>query len=322
MSNGSGGGTVNVNFPSKMRVEAPDLEARLNELLRASAAIHNAVEHGFEETTEALNVLRTLPKLVQELQKELVAQFADAAQLEMATRMAIHGATILSLEQKMDSARTYQKQLGEKLEEDTAKQKKVYEALFEDIKKDCEQYIRLIDSHAFDLLDRIFVGIENQLRTLLVRTWNTPREHLLTTMNGRQLSLDEGLDHLDGPVKHFLGEREKFHATLDRLVRRERGDGAYDLPVVMAEVEEIATGAKSLHVIPAIGPGLRLSSSLAAAVQRVVGGEVAGAARAGLDLGDAAMIAEELKAAGVPQAGISQLLADNVEWMQAGEVRR
>lgn len=318
MSNGS----VQVTFPSKMEVYAPGLQGRLDELLKEAKALSWMVEAGFKDTSESLRVLRQLPVLVEAFQKEMAAQFANIAEQEMETRIVVRSANILAAQQKIETTREYQAQLASKLGEDVKELSERYMKLLVQVKTECEEYVRGLDSHVFDVVDRIFPEFEEQLRSVYGRAGEKIRRHLVTTADARQVGLDEGLASLEGPLNRFLEQRRAFRA-LDYIGGNTVTEGWYELPLVVIEIEDIDTGATTLQVL--LHPSQRsegaMSETLGTAIRGAVSRGVARAERDRLAPEDVAMVVRALVEARVPESGARRLEEEQVGWIRGEEVR-
>lgn len=238
------------SLPSEITVRNPDMDHKIAALTKAFETLTKLLEKSFTEIAESLRTLRRLPEIVEKIQETVVTQVDRLFQQQMEAQVLARYANLQVARKRLESVNTLEQDKMGQLKSDTARVSERYAKLLEQVARDCESNIRRIDSHAFDIVDRIYpkevqqkFSFESEPALRLIG------EHAGESAVARTVQLDHALEDVTAAVRHFTRARETFKADFAQFASPELVAGAYIFNVILAESTDVATGQTETHYL-------------------------------------------------------------------------
>lgn len=261
---------VNVKFPSKIEVDAPELDNKIGAMALAFQGLSDHLKRGFGDIGEKLEILSKMPKMLENVQKEMVQQFSNLFEQHIQSLLLARRANVTAIQKKKASMERYASEKRDQLNADNDRVSERYSKLLENVSADCQVQIRQLDSHALDLVEQVYPRqIRDRFSFDSTPAVNALVAHTIETEQARATCLDEGLQRAETAVESFVERRRQFYNDLDvGLSFDDALLGWYELPMTIVEITNKETGERSWVPVNAaeregaeIGTAMRLASS-------------------------------------------------------------
>jgi len=239
----SDNGTINVKFPDKMRVTSPEIDS----ILKASERISNWLHEDLKNIIEPLVVLQYVPDLIKEVNETVVVQFTNLVQSQVESDVINRQANIRVLNKKIISSEKHIEQKEENLDKTVERINTRYSDLAEQVNKEHEVFLKKLDSHAYDIIEKIYPHqVQERFSYDSLPGANFLADHAFVTVIDRNSCLDTGMKNAQREVLDFLESRQLFRDNLKRFNCDEIEEGKYELPYCFIEMENRNTGETKL----------------------------------------------------------------------------
>ncbi len=236
--------TLKVQFPDKMNVTSPEIDS----IKKTSEHISNWLHNDLKTIIEPLVVLQYVPDLIKMVNETVVVQFTNLVQGQVESDVINRQANIKVLNRKIISSEKHIEQKEENLDKTVDRINTRYADLADQVNKEHEVYLRKLDSHAYDIIDKIYPQqVQERFSYDSLPGTNFLADHAFITVIDRNICLNKGMLNAQNEVSNFKETRELFHDELERFHCTELKEGTYELPFCFIELENRHTGEIKLE---------------------------------------------------------------------------
>lgn len=143
---------IKVDFPSKMKIESPELDA----VKKSTETISNILTKHIQEIIKPLQVLFDLPELIKNLRETITENFNNLFTSNIESDVLNRQAIIKVTESKTGFIKTYIEKKQRLASEAVEVIKKDYEGYFDELANDQKNFLNQIDSHAYEILEKVY----------------------------------------------------------------------------------------------------------------------------------------------------------------------
>jgi len=236
---------VQVNFPSKMKVESPEI----NSIARTAERISNWLHYDFKQIIQPLQVLPSIPRILEDLKERLINQFRSHFSGQVAIQMKAREANIRVAERK---ARLIEDHLEKKKHQFEDSRKRVlgrYEKLSNRIAEEHSSFLKQLDGHVFEITDNIYPNqIQDKFSFISVPFWQELAKHTSESAIARSSCLFEGYNEANEVVEKFIDKRKECYQKASSLSTEKVEEGKHEIPFWFAVIEDSETGEKETKI--------------------------------------------------------------------------
>lgn len=240
---------IEVRLPDKLKVEAPKTDAAIDALTAAFSGLSRMLEAGFSEISASLRSLRRLPEMLTAFQERVTEQFTNLFQYHVESQLHARQANIVATRKVQNTIHSsYQDKLGQ-LPEDRHRIEERYRKLLESVASECERHIERLDSHALDILGKVYPEqVQARFSCESMPTFDLLAGHADVAANARALCLDDGIAAIEQAVSAYIGQRKRLIEHLHELGAGEGpAPGWCETVIVFTELEDTGDGARELR---------------------------------------------------------------------------
>jgi len=230
---------IKVEFPSKMRVSSPEIDSIKITTNRISTWLHNDLK----AIIEPLYVLKELPEMIKEFKKTVVTQFTNLLMGQIEGDVINRQANIKVLNKKIESTQIHINQKEINLDKTKVRISKRYTDLAEQLNTEHETFLRKLDSHAYEIIDKVYPNqIQDKFSYDSLPSIDFLSEHAMVSVTDRNICLEQGMNDANKEVSRFVDNRQLFYNDLKEFECYGFEEGVYELPFCFMELENHKTG--------------------------------------------------------------------------------
>ena len=227
------------NGPEKIQVTSPELDALNETAQRLSDWLHRDMK----ETVRALQVLPTIPSLLQDFKTRIVEQFKLMFTNQLETQMIAREANIRVLEQKEGVVEHHLRNKKKQFEEAKQRVSSRYDRLSDQQTTEHTNFLRQLDGHAYDIPEKIYPHqVLGRFSFDSVPSYRYLAAHTVESAVVRNECLTEGYGKAAEAIGEFLNRREQFYRSLGESGQTQLEEGSYELPYWIVGIEDRSTG--------------------------------------------------------------------------------
>ncbi len=236
---------IKVSFPKEMRVESPEIDAIKANTNHISNWLHN----DFREIIKPLQVLPSIPGVLDDMKSRLVEQFQIHFSGQVAVQMKAREANIRVAQQKALLVEQHIEKRYNQLKEMDETIREKYASHAVRTEQEHSSYLRHLDSHSYEIVEEIYPKqIQEKFSYASGQFWGEIARHTAESTVARSVCLQEGYNDARENIEAFLELRNNFYKTIDEISTDMVAEGSYDLPFWFVVVEDIKTGDKRTEV--------------------------------------------------------------------------
>lgn len=278
--------------------------------------LYQILHEKLEKISGQLTTLEAVPKLMGDIQKTIIGQFELAFLRAFEAQIVSQMAAIMANENRVKALGEFLNEKHLQLEANCKRVADRYDELLDRIAENNKERRRKLDSHVYDLLERIYPEhVDHAFESVAEPYHVFLADHARSTSRARTDTLGEAFARLCEEVKKFRELRDSAYERLDSLLIHDMQEGVHGLSFRVVEVQEIKSGRKSIKLLPPEG-----FEKLPKAMQETLRGEATAraqkATREKLDPGDVEVLASALrKATDTTDSEVERLKKDCPEWI-------
>jgi hypothetical protein len=237
---------IKVQFPDKMKVTSPEIDSILKVSERISNWLHNDLKH----VIEPLMVLHAVPDLLKEVNTTVVNQFTNLFQGQIEADVIHRQATIKVLNKKIASTENHIGQKEENLDKTLERINTRYDGLSDQLNKEHETFLKKLDSHAYEILDRIYYQqVQERFSYDSLPVTSLLADHAMVSATDRTICLEKGFSDAFEQVTNYVEVKQSLADDTIPFQCNELSEGIYDLPFCFIETEDRQTGERHLECL-------------------------------------------------------------------------
>ncbi len=230
---------IKVEFPSKMRVNSPEIDSINKTTNRISNWLHNDLK----AIIEPLTVVRFIPDMITDFKKTVVTQFTNLLMGQIEGDVINRQANIKVLNKKIESTKNHINQKEKNLDKTNIRVTNRYTNLAEQLNTEHEIFLRKLDSHAYEIIDKVYPNqIQDKFSYDSLPSIDFLSEHAMVSVTDRNICLDQGMNDAYKEVSRFVDNRQLFYNDLNEFECNGFEEGVYELPFCFMELENSKTG--------------------------------------------------------------------------------
>jgi hypothetical protein len=235
---------IKVEFPEKIRVTSTEIDS----IAKTSERIMNILHVDLKAIIEPLSVLRSVPDLIKEVKENVVSQFTNLLTGQVESDVINRQANIKVLNKKIVSTQKHIEQKEENLDKTIDRVNARYNNLGEQLNKEHETFLHKLDSHAYDIIDKIYpTQIQDRFSFDSLPSTNFLTDHAWVSVADRNSCLEKGMNNAYQSISDFIEKRNDFHKELEQYYCTEMNEGTYELPFCFMEMENRNSGETKLE---------------------------------------------------------------------------
>jgi hypothetical protein len=237
---------IKVQFPDKMQVSSPEIDS-INEV---SKRISNWLHNDLRNIIEPLTVLHAVPDLLKEVNTTVVSQFTSLFQGQIEADVINRQATIKVLNKKIASTEKHIGQKEENLDKTLERVNARYDGLSDQLNKEHETFLKKLDSHAYEIIDRIYYQqVQERFSYDSLPVTSLLADHAMVSATDRTICLDKGFSDAFEQVTNYVEEKQSLADDTIPFQCSELSEGIYDLPFCFIETEDRQSGERHLECL-------------------------------------------------------------------------
>lgn len=237
---------IKVQFPDKMRVSSPEIDS----ILQVSERISTWLHKDLKQIIEPLAVLHAVPDLLKEVNSTVVNQFTSLFQGQIEADVINRQATIKVLNKKIASTENHIEQKEENLDKTLERINTRYEGLSDQLNKEHETFLKKLDSHAYEIIDRIYYQqVQERFSYDSLPVTSLLADHAMVSATDRTICLDKGFMDAFEQVTNYVEAKQSLADDIIPFQCNELSEGIYDLPFCFIETEDRQTGERHLECL-------------------------------------------------------------------------
>jgi hypothetical protein len=316
---------IKVEFPDRMRVDAPETDQAIDALKAAFTSFSKQLEFTTGKMLTSLESLTQLPQMIANLQGTVATQFHELFVHEVKVAAAGRLATMQAAEKKRQAAQESLARRESRLGEERELLSGRYGKLLGQVAGDCESRIRQLDSHAFDIVEQAYPKqVQQRFELDSTPAVKLLAEHADESAAARTLCLGEKLESMATAVVGARTEIADFEAEAGRLASRGGpAVGWHRLSCTFLELEDAVTGERRFEVLLAGGESLEsLGPEISTRLRQQLRAGTGGGAARTLAADDLGRLAETMAASGATPEDVrsfrDQASVRPIEWRSGG----
>jgi hypothetical protein len=240
-----------IQFPDEIKVRAPETDHAISGLSSAFASLSHMLQDSFKEIASSLRALRQLPEMLTTFQQTMVREFSQLYVSEIENQIFCRHANLHVAEQKLQASTNLEKAKLEQLQPDSHRLAERYQQLLENVGGECLSRVNRMDSHAFQILDKIYPKeVQERFSSESSEALRYLTEHAGLAAVNRSEQLNKGLMEAQSALQDFLSQRHQFYGQLDAFLRpMDMKPGCYEVPVLYLEIRDTTTGIRQIEVM-------------------------------------------------------------------------
>ena len=232
-------------FPDRIRVDSPDIQTINQTTQRISNWLHN----DFVEVIKPLQVLPTLPGILEDFKNRLVEQFRMHFSGQVAIQMKAREVNIKVAERKYHFLEGQIDRRRELLQQQSERIETRYNNMAEQTANEHSSFLRQLDQHVYQITEGIYPEqIQEKFSFISQPFWRQLAQRAEESSIARSICLDEGYRDVRLAMERFLDERRDAYAQ-EQAQETGLAEGAYELPYWYAVVEDQETGEQTTHIM-------------------------------------------------------------------------
>jgi len=235
---------VKVQFPNKMKVHSPEIDS----INKTAHRISNWLHEDLKKVIEPLTVVKFIPDLIKELKQTIVNQFTNLLMGQVEADVINRQANIKVLNKKIESTQTHIAQKEENLNKTIDRVSDRYSTLSEQLNTEHETFLRKLDSHAYDLIEKVYPQqVQDKFSYDSLPGISFLSDHAMVSVTDRNICLDQAFNDAHKEVNSFMEKREQFYGDLSEFECNNLEKGTYEIPWCFIEFENNKTGETKLE---------------------------------------------------------------------------
>ena len=228
-----------------MRIISPDIES----IKRSVDNVSHWLTSDMKKIVKSLAVLLRLPDLFSHFEKTVVDQFSNQTQIQVETKVISRQANIKVLEKKAKATEKHIREKEEYMDNSLNRIEERYDALLDDLNNEHESFLRKLDSHAYDIVEKTYEeSIKKRIAENSSANIDLLSMHAIENVIDRSICLFEGLYKAGKEVENMSKEREFFYQELEYFACPDLEPGEYELPYFFLETHDEETGFTDFEV--------------------------------------------------------------------------
>lgn len=232
-------------FPDRMRIDSPEIQSINQTTLRISNWLHN----DFVEVIKPLQVLPSLPGILEDFKNRLVDQFRIHFSGQVAVQMKAREVNIKVAERKHHFLEGQVDRRRDLLQQQTERIETRYNNMAEQTANEHSSFLRQLDQHVYQITDDIYPGeIQEKFSLISQPFWYELARRAGESSIARSICLNEGYQDARAALETFLLARQEAYdqeAALDSGLPA----GSYEIPYWYAVVEDLETGEQTTELV-------------------------------------------------------------------------
>lgn len=208
----------------------------------------NWLHNDLKKIIEPLAVVKFIPDLIKELKQTIVKQFTNLFTGQIEADVITRQANIKVLSKKIESTDRHMKHREENLNKTVERIEERYTVLTNQLNQEHESFLRKLDSHAFDIIEKIYPAqVQNRFSFDSLPGIGFLTEHARISVNDRSICLDQGMNDALREVTGFMEKRQLLYNKLEEFECLHLDEGTYELPWCFVQLENRETGETKLE---------------------------------------------------------------------------
>jgi hypothetical protein len=236
---------VNVNFPSKMKVESPEIDS----INKTAQRVSNMLHKNMTEIVKPLQILFQLPKILADMKAKMVEQFQLMFSNQIEAEALSRKANIRANEQKVKLVNEHISKKQNQIREAKERITKRYANVSQRLEKQHSEYLNQLDSHVYNITDTVYPKqVEEKFSFSTIPAQHIMMNHAMESVISRTMCLGDGFKRVKEKIINFFHMRQEFHNQIDNVLVDIVTEGDYEIPFWFAEVEDRETGKRRVEI--------------------------------------------------------------------------
>ncbi len=278
--------------------------------------LYRILHEKLEKISGQLVTIEKVPGMLKQLQETMVGQFELAFLRAFEAQIVSQMSGVLANENRIKALGTFLNEKHAQLETNCQRVAGRYDQLLDKLAENNKERRKKLDSHAYELLERIYPHqVQPAFDQVVQPFYSFLSAHAVDASRARTNALGEAFARLCDDVREFQAERDRTYETIGKWLIKDWAEGAYELRVRVVETEDIATGRRSVEIMPLEG-GESLPPAVREAIRKQTLEAVRDAKREALAPGEIDALAAALRTQGGTTDGeIERLRRDRPQWI-------